>query len=371
MDNKNANYLSGLNTFRFFAAFLVIISHGHKSLVKLQVTNNDKISIFNKGADGVEFFFVLSGFLITYLLILEIKKTSTISIKAFYLRRVFRIWPLYFIIVILGILLLVILFPLLYHKPYFEFSIWKWIILFICFLPNLATQLYPMGMLHPLWSIGVEEQFYLFWAPLVKKFKNKLLSVIVIFILLTSFWQIIIESNWLHFNDVWNGFFTFQKFYAMAIGSLAGYILANKKETYKNSIFNNKIVQLVIYTFIIIHLCITIPYNFTFAYKFFLAFLFSFIILNTVIQEKSIFNLEKKPFIFLGTISYGLYMYHMAIDYLLRILFSKINLVAINSTMVIILYQVFLLALTIVVATISFKFVEAYFLKLKFKFSHS
>ncbi len=371
MNNKLTNYLPGLNTFRFFAAFLVIISHGHKSLIKLQVTSNEKISILNKGADGVEFFFVLSGFLITYLLILEIKKTNTVSIKAFYLRRVFRIWPLYFIIVIIGILLLVILFPILYHKPYFEFPIWKWIILFICFLPNLATQLYPMGMLHPLWSIGVEEQFYLFWAPLVKRFKNKLLGLIVIFILLTSFWQIIIENNWLHFNDVWNGFFTFQKFYAMAIGSLAGYILANKREIFKLSIFNNKVAQLLIFAFVIIHLFITIPYNYTFLYKFFLAFLFALIILNTVVVEKSFLNLEKKPFVFLGTISYGLYMYHMAIDYLLRILFTKIKLDSINSTIVAILYQGLLLVITILVASFSFKFLEAYFLKLKVKFSHS
>jgi peptidoglycan/LPS O-acetylase OafA/YrhL len=96
---KQENYLPGLNTLRFFAAFLVIISHAQQSVNKLNISNFTA-PILNRGKDGVEFFFVLSGFLITYLLCKEINKTNTVSIKDFYLRRVFRIWPLYFIIIL-------------------------------------------------------------------------------------------------------------------------------------------------------------------------------------------------------------------------------------------------------------------------------
>ncbi len=75
------SYLKGLNTMRFFAAFFVIISHGEISLDKLGDTRFANWSVFNRGGDAVEFFFTLSGFLITYLLQKEIARTSTVSIK--------------------------------------------------------------------------------------------------------------------------------------------------------------------------------------------------------------------------------------------------------------------------------------------------
>src|SRR5215831_17781649 len=98
----NKPYLKGLNALRFLAAAFVIISHGQQSITKLGFDKFSSLSVFNRGGDAVEFFYVLSGFLITYLLMGELDKTGTISIRSFYARRVFRIWPLYFLIVTLG-----------------------------------------------------------------------------------------------------------------------------------------------------------------------------------------------------------------------------------------------------------------------------
>lgn len=370
MNIINNSYIKGLNTFRFFAAFLVIISHGQQSLIKINIFKSVTFPIFDRGRDGVEFFFVLSGFLITYLLSLEIEKSGNISIKGFYLRRVFRIWPLYFIVLTLGFFILCILYPILYHKPFFAFPIWKWLILFIFFLPNLATRLYPMGMLNPLWSIGVEEQFYLFWAPFVKFFKKKITIAILIFIILSSAWQFILERNLFNFSDLWLGFFKFQKFYAMSIGCFFGYFFSKVNRNVSSVFFYQKFVQLFVFLLIMIHLFFVLSYSEVFIYRFFLAILYGLLIFLTasLSNSKSYLNFEVKPFIYLGTISYGLYCYHMTIDYLMRIIFLKLNLRTYNVYMVMGLYHTLLLLVTIFVSALSFKYIESYFLKLKAKF---
>ena len=165
-------YLPGLNTLRFFAAAFVVISHANISLDKLGIYPASTRAFVNRGGDAVDFFFTLSGFLITYLLIAEVNNTGTISIKQFYLRRVYRIWPLYFLVVAIGFILLGYIYPALYHQPFFDFKIPEGLLMFIFFIPNYAAKNFPVGLLNPLWSIGVEEQFYLFWAPMVKYLKK-------------------------------------------------------------------------------------------------------------------------------------------------------------------------------------------------------
>ena len=364
-------YIKGLNTFRFFAAFLVIISHGQQSLVKVNGLNNISLPILDRGREGVEFFFVLSGFLITYLLSTEIDKSGTVSIKGFYMRRIFRIWPLYFIILALGTFILCFVYPFLYHKPFFQIATWKWLTLFIFFLPNLATRLYPMGLLNPLWSIGVEEQFYLFWAPFVKLFKKRILVAVVIFIIASSVWQLILEKNVLNFSSLWLGFFKFQKFYSMAIGGLFGYFFKCIKVGQKIA-FIHKLIHVIVFTLILIHLFFIVPYSDTFIYRFFLSALFGLLIFYTAILSdlKPILNFEFQPLIYLGTISYGLYCYHMTIDYLLRIILLKSHLFVYNKYLLLFFYESLLILTTVVISAISFRYVESYFLRLKAKFNH-
>ena len=108
MSSNKHIYFSGLNGLRFFAALAVIITH--IELIKEQMEfpglhSKNKI-VFELGGLGVVFFFVLSGFLITYLLLKEKEQTGTINVKKFYLRRILRIWPLYFLIVALGFFVL-------------------------------------------------------------------------------------------------------------------------------------------------------------------------------------------------------------------------------------------------------------------------
>ena len=97
MIDSNKVFFPNLEGLRFFAFFVVFINHAFASL---GYYNPSKTFVFVRthfllnGNLGVSFFFVLSGFLITYLLLKEKELTGKINIKNFYLRRVLRIWPL-------------------------------------------------------------------------------------------------------------------------------------------------------------------------------------------------------------------------------------------------------------------------------------
>jgi peptidoglycan/LPS O-acetylase OafA/YrhL len=111
------------------------------------------------GPTGVSIFFTLSGFLITYLLIAEHKEYLHISLKSFYLRRVLRIWPLYFLVVAAAFL-----YPVFNHTNYGANILYH-----LSFLTNFdAIRNAGDGVVFQniTWSVAIEEQFYVFW-PLI------------------------------------------------------------------------------------------------------------------------------------------------------------------------------------------------------------
>jgi peptidoglycan/LPS O-acetylase OafA/YrhL len=365
---KNSKYLEGLNTLRFFAAFLVIIYHAHKSLIKLRFMPDISVPILDKGTDAVDFFFTLSGFLITYLLLKEINRVNDVSIKKFYIRRVLRIWPVYFLIVLFRFFLYAV-YKFIFHIPNTDFPLLKGFALFTFFLPNLAAIIYNVGLLHPLWSIGVEEQFYLFWAPLVKLFKNKIKFLIIVALIISIGWYMLIHYKIIFFNPVVNEFLLSQEFYAMIIGAAFGYILFHYIELYSNSFFSSKFFQYIILIFLIYYYLISDSLENYFFIRLIIPVFYGLFILNVSAIKNKIILLERKPFIFLGEISYGLYMYHMVIDFFLRKGFLKLVNSDINHTILIILYFILIIGGTILLSYFSYKYFETRFLKIKHKFS--
>lgn len=359
-------YLKGLNTLRFFAAFFVIISHANISLIKLGIYADAHLPVFNRGEDAVNFFFTLSGFLITYLMLIEKNKTGSISIRQFYLRRVFRIWPLYFLITLIGFILFSVLYQKIYGHAYFTFPALKGLLFFICFLPNYIAVNYQVGLLYPLWSIGVEEQFYLFWAPLIAYCKNYILPIIIGFAVVTTVLYSLVFFDVFHFPLHWQKFFITLKYFEMAIGSLFAYLLFYYYEWYNGSVFTNKIVQAGILLIILWHFTIGFSFSSALWFKIICCFLYGLLILNVSVIKNKLIHIDQKALNYLGVISYGLYMYHMLVDYFLRTFCEKYGYL-LSKNVLVPLYFVVLLAGTILVASFSYKYFERYFLGLKAK----
>jgi peptidoglycan/LPS O-acetylase OafA/YrhL len=186
--NSERIYFPNLNGLRFIAAFLVIAHHVEqiKSIYGLDSYWGRSPFITIVGDLGVVLFFVLSGFLITYLLLEEERKTNSIKVGNFYFRRVLRIWPLYFLTILLALFVLpnLSLFILPgYEKDVIYEQLPSKILFYLLFLPNLVSPL--LGVVpyaSHTWSIGTEEQFYLVWPVMLKFMKKHRIALITLHI---------------------------------------------------------------------------------------------------------------------------------------------------------------------------------------------
>lgn len=369
-----AVYFSGLNGLRFFAAFLVIITHSESIRAKLGFFHISQWSISRNGGLAVQFFFVLSGFLISYLLFQEFRNTNTISIKHFYWRRVLRIWPLYYFIALLGLYLLpYLILPLIGQSFHADFDILTGSFLFLFFLPNLANAWFETQHLHPLWSIGVEEQFYLIWAPLVKYLRRYFIAIcLAIIVLKISIMQYCIAF----YPNTWiTSFIATLQFECMAIGGLGAYWLFHGGKVEGNPWFSKPIqifVLLLISSQIFAHIELNNSdlwfakiWQFCFngiPYCIISNLLFVYLILNIAQNPNRIINTDNKTLHFLGEISYGLYMYNpLVINVVVKIFAKKIQFLP----QPIFLAAMYLLTMfvLITISYLSFRFFEKPILK--------
>jgi peptidoglycan/LPS O-acetylase OafA/YrhL len=119
-------------------------------------------AVAKSGAAGVDLFFALSAFLITSLLLRERQQTGRISLRLFYMRRILRIWPLYFAVLSLGVVLA--------HTTPGQHLPWYYVAGYLLFAGNWISAVFghPQSICSPLWTVSIEEQFYLLWPALMK-----------------------------------------------------------------------------------------------------------------------------------------------------------------------------------------------------------
>ncbi len=321
------------------------------------------------GVLGVNFFFVLSGFLITYLLLTEEKENGSFSILKFYLRRVIRIWPLYFGIVLFSFCVV----PLIFHfsgKIFFENCPPFY---FLTFTLNFAIirGLDPFSpLLAMLWSIAIEEQFYAVW-PLVMKWFRKNISVVFLLLILISIAARIFfihDQKEIYFN-------TLCILSDFAIGGFAAYSANKNFPWWKKFISLPKIFSLSAYSLIFLVLFF---YQKIFtgeimiaAERIILGLLFVYIIAEQCFSEARIFNAGKFSFIsYLGKISYGLYCFHSLGIILAKDLLLKIDFLFLPYQYMIV-FPVLALAITILISVVSYEWFEKFFLRKKENISMS
>jgi peptidoglycan/LPS O-acetylase OafA/YrhL len=378
LKETNRIFFTGIDGLRAIGALTVFI--GHLELIKSEFSIPNLLRIpyfrYTSGHLGVVLFFVLSGFLITYLLLEEKKQFKTIAIKRFYFRRILRVWPIYYLI----LFLLLFLFPNIIQLPYSGkpelsniFESYPTLLIFFLMAPNLMPFGIPgIGGGFHLSSIGTEEQFYFFWPLLIKWFKNIMRPLLFIFFfmaLLPNFCDYLNNHFFLKgssiyvFTESLGFFFELFKIDCMALGGIFAYLYFNKKIKLLNFFFN-KYTQFVALLFGFGIWIIGIRVHF-FKDEFFGIF-FAIIILNTAVNPKKIISFDYKWLNYIGKISYGIYVYHWII--ILLVLNFTIQFKD-NFWLFNILFYPASIGLTILVSHFSFFYFESYFLKFKDKFA--
>jgi peptidoglycan/LPS O-acetylase OafA/YrhL len=359
-------HFRGLNSLRFFAALFVVLGHIPMNQGSAGLPNPSYGALFFRGAWAVAFFFALSGFLITYLLLDEERRTGTIAVRSFYLRRVCRIWPLYFAVVAFGLSFYNLLLPRLGIPYPVAYSVPLAAFLYTFFLPNLMNSLYTVGgILNPLWSIGLEEQFYLAWAPAVKRWLASL-PRICIAVLAASFGIFCLN----HFRLLGAGapqlFFGQLKFHFMAAGALAAWSLHRHPEKFiRLPVFRSRALQVVLLLLLLeLYLTGRIPWGWL-GEEIVQLVLYVWLIVTVSANPRNVIRAEVPAFEYLGVISYGIYMLHMIAVYLTSAVFQRSSWWHDRFWLYCFAYYGMALGLTVLMAHLSYRWFEQPFLRLK------
>jgi peptidoglycan/LPS O-acetylase OafA/YrhL len=359
-------YFPGLNGVRFIAALLVIIDHTElfKSYLGMPTLWANSYSTY-LGAFGVSIFFVLSGFLITYLL-LEEQKEAPIRIKHFYIRRILRIWPLYYLILILGFFIVPHIGFL--QVPTYTVEMGDYLgrfLLFAGLAANVAFVYFPtVAFANILWSVAVEEQFYLFW-PHVVKFKRNLLWIMLLLLglyLTLKFFAGEVDPK---FEEL----VIRTRFSSMIIGGIGAYLVFLQKPVLK--LLYNRLVQVVLILLFVLMVTDRIDYaSFAWIQDELISLVVCGLIINIATNIRSLVHLENPVFSYFGKLSYGLYVYHLFAVVL--VLKGLPALLSIQEWSPWISYPITLgsiLLLTTGISHLSHTYFESYFLRKKVRFS--
>ena len=372
---KEIAYFPGFNALRFFAAFLVVIFHIEETRLMFELPNYTDWSIVSHGRLAVTFFFVLSGFLITYLLLKEHAKLGDVSVSRFYMRRVLRIWPLYFFMVALGLLVIPALSQAAkapYESPYGAMEALPYYLFFMPFLVNLF---YGNHFLTPLWSIGVEEIYYGVWAPVFKWLRRWIVPIMLATVVVKSvlgIWAMQFPAD----SQV-NELLAMLQFDAMAIGGLAAWLVYCRESPLEESFYFSWWAQLVLFAPLVIRF---FGHNWLMENSRVYAFvsgpvlvdlwtmsLFAWLLVNVSLNPKSLLPLwllENRVLNRLGDISYGIYMLHSLVISFLMVPFvdDLKDDTGIGITLVI---HGVIVVVTVLLALASKRFLEDPFLRLK------
>lgn len=379
-------YHPELDVLRFFSFFLIFIHHSmphdpafYTAMRVPSVLASALAAIGAAGAFGVQLFFLLSAYLVTELLIRERSLRGHIDLKAFFVRRILRIWPLYFAFLALA-------WAMQYFVPgqhigwraelAFLFLGGNWWIVFVGF---------PSSVIFPLWCISIEEQFYLFWPATMRKLSARgLLIAAAVLLAVASLtrWYLGVHHTWE--SRIWCN--TFAQLDAIAFGIILAVLLAGRPpqitRLHRAALFLGGFVCLFLAgsyfrikfdPLTTSRILLGYPVAALGAVALFLATLRPSPTADAQNSAggpfKPAFSLSgigKKAFVYLGRISYGLYTFHvvglMTGDHTISHQDSSLGRYLLRNAVA--------LAVTIMLASISYRLLESPFLTLKQRFTH-
>lgn len=364
-------YFEHLDVIRFLAAFIIVIAHAYEAwcgwygqIGILSAGTYKELSYFGKFIDtfirnfgiGVDIFFLLSGFLITYILLEEKKRYNKISIGKFMIRRALRIWPLYFLLIAAA--------PFFVHITNSPQPNYLANVFFLGNFDTIHSQTWGYPFAH-FWSICIEEHFYLVW-PFIIAFipKKRLIQTFIIVILISISFRLIFAMT---HSFSWFTLYanTLSRIDVLVIGAIGAYFYSEKPFTLKLSRF----VRYTLLISILISLFIepVVLWDTLFMASFKKYFYISIIaVLLLDFNFNPYFKHVFKPgsiFHYFGKVSYGIYMYGNVI---LLIIIKKMLIKWGISNIYIFFSLIFFLS--ILIPVVSYELYEKHFLKLARKF---
>jgi peptidoglycan/LPS O-acetylase OafA/YrhL len=356
--NFKKGHISSLDGIRGIAILLVLSFHCFENI---------NVPVFNYVSEigwvGVDLFFVLSGFLITGILVDSKGKENYLT--AFFAKRALRIFPLYYLTLLVVFLALKI--PGISNiNPVFDARHLQSSIYYLTFTQNLFFSFNGWGvtdLLNHFWSLAIEEQFYLFWPFIILY-----LDTPKVFIVCTILIIIALITRNMHFDSDFSYVFTFSRIDALSIGAMLA-ILIRKHAAWLSKaalpVFLFTLISLLIICYISPNLTFRNPYFVRFGYTLF-AILFASIISFIYDTQKTgeianrIFSLRFLTFF--GTYSYGIYIYHW-------ILYKGVYIYLQNRYVFSKAYIFLFLIVVVIISVISFHTFEKFFLRFKSRFN--
>lgn len=360
-------YFPELDGLRFVAFLMVYLFHGGvpPAILAGLIGSRAAHAFTENGGYGVQLFFILSGYLITTLLLREEARYGRIALRAFWVRRVLRIWPLYYLIILIGF---VVLPGLEGHlgTPGYRALLSTHLLPFLGFLGNWSMALVRPApdWLSVLWSVCVEEQFYLvvplFIALIAPRWRRPLVAALIVGSIAARGWTAQRDSSQLMI--VYN---TFTQFDTLLSGVFLALVMGWDRDrpllTRWLSLLQWPLYLAIGWVMTRPHLGHGAAWHRT--WDFVWVWLWGIGVVTVAIWGKGWLRaaLSYSRIVWLGKISYGLYMYHEIALWTRERLHSRLPWFANKDE----LLAVATLALTIGLAAASYYGYERRFLELK------
>jgi peptidoglycan/LPS O-acetylase OafA/YrhL len=375
--SKDKIYFKNLDSIRFIAALMVYLAHAvSPSYAYLPIKNTiweKLLYTFSNGELGVSIFFVLSGFLITYLLISEYELNGHVKLRNFYIRRVLRIWPLFFFVVVFSFFVYPFAKSIIGMDSPHAANIWY----HVTFLSNfdiINVNKFFNGnaaMSQSInWSVSIEEQFYVFWPLIFVFLPRKLWAFAISFVIIGSITFRILN----HTDKLVLYFHTFSVLLDLGIGGLLAYFVKSFGRV-KSFFEQTSTWTHLVYFLISASLIFWSNSLFDFEYghavgRIFISISFALIICSQAITKtESKLNLGRWSFANRwGKYTYGIYLLHPIAITLLNASFEILHISKENFLMSF-SFGVAGFIITLLISWISYHYYESQFLKLKEKFA--
>jgi peptidoglycan/LPS O-acetylase OafA/YrhL len=337
-----------------FLSFLFVFLH-HSPIPKDSVLHY----FSREGGIGVSFFFVLSGFLITYILLLEkINNQGKVPLKKFFKRRILRIWPLYYAMVLFAFCIPFVLhiLNLPYSSEGYEPN-WFFTLTFLENYVMMYTKMFPnVSPLIVIWSLCIEEHFYIIWGLAFYFISLKNIPKLIIISLIIAFVSRIIYGIYdISTLDIFTNIDYF------AFGAIPAYIFVFHKGIIEKV---NMIPAIYKYSYAVFVLVVILIAGNTSVFSslkmsyILFGVLFSLLILCTL-GGKNVFKISDKSILAkLGKYTYGLYFIHLICIMLVTKIAQKYELGGLTITL-------FSFIITVILSFLSYHLFEKQFLKLK------